>query len=1415
MLKSQRLLVAAAAAVPLLSLLGAGAHAADLAWDADPLTPGIQEGSGTWTTAASAAPLASWSNAVSNFVWSNANADVAVFAAAPGGGSVTLDGNILVGGLRFGTGSTYTLEGGTLTLGLAETLVTATGNGTLRSTVAGSGRALRKAGVGTLELGAANTYTGGTIIDDGPTSNSGTGAIRLGNPAALGTGAVTINKSRDYTPLRFDFGVGTVVNNLALPTGAAAIGTLNLVTTGSTFTGGVLTLKQEAILSGVVSGGSADLRMFLNLSSSQADGGVVFTNPANSFTVSRIQLNRGKVGVGATGALGNPSNLLFLDVTRNGLANAGTGLHFTAPNVTIPNPVSLNDQTVINVNGHEGSVITGGITSGNTGVSAPYSVLGGVTTAGTSSGSLELAGNNDFAHAFEVLGPTRLIVGSGSALGSSFRGTTIAAGATLAVKNGVNYANDDFGNGGEQVVLNGDGVLAAGVPVGALQGIGNSGFSGRLQLGSNASIGVNAGGTLTVAGSLGETGGSDRVLTKIGAGTLVLDTVPTYTGATVVSAGTLRLGTSGDLPATAVQIEPGAVLDVTPKGTYVAPAGLLVRGTGSISGTLQLPADTAIAPGTQGTAGTLTTGSLVLSGGRLRFDLASPGVGGTNDLLQINGSLNVNTPSNVAITPLSGVLAPGNYRLANYTGGLGGISNLQIEGAGAGTTRQTFSLSTATAGQINLVVAGSAASLVWTGGAAGNTWDVIGANNWSNAGASDKFFNLDSVSFTDSGSDTPAVNLVGDLGPNALSVNANTRNYTFAGSGRIVGSTGLTKSGAGTLTVQTANTYTGVTTLNGGVLAINSVADAGLASAIGSAPVAASNLVLNAGTLRYTGPDASTNRAATIGGAVTLDVTASTLSLGGSLVAGANPGSLTKSGAGTLVLRGNASYTGLTTIAGGTLQLGENGDTGSVAGDIVNDGNLAISRSNNVTFTNAISGTGSLQKRGDGEVILTAANSYAGGTTVQAGTLWLGSGTAAGTGPIVVADGAQLNFRLPDGGSMTVANDIQLPSAAGQQFIINNGGPLTQFTRVELTGRLTGGGAGVFRLTDTGFGGNHFSELKLSNVDNSFSGTIELWRGKLIISDDRQLGNPDNDLRHFVENGNGGLQFDGPSVVLNPQRDILMLGSPPAVFLTPGSNVGTVQGVISSEGTSATLTKTGTGTLVLTNANTYTSNTEVQAGMLRLTNTTGSGTGTGAVTVAAAGTIGGTGSVGGTLTSSGRIAPGITAGTFTVAGAVTLNPTAVLDVELASASSFDKLVVNDAAALAGSVAVSLLGTYEPLRTDSFEVLSATALSGSFGGLNPWGLLTVTGGGKAFTLTQSSTAVVLSKYLEVGDVDLSGAVNNQDIAPFVALLTGGRPLAEVSGDPQFAPLVAMVPEPGSLGLLAVGAATLLRRRRRSA
>ena len=95
------------------------------------------------------------------------------------------------------------------------------------------------------------------------------------------------------------------------------------------------------------------------------------------------------------------------------------------------------------------------------------------------------------------------------------------------------------------------------------------------------------------------------------------------------------------------------------------------------------------------------------------------------------------------------------------------------------------------------------------------------------------------------------------------------------------------------------------------------------------------------------------------------------------------PVGITKQGTGTLVLSGDNTYTGDTIIRAGTLQLGNGGTSGSIVGDVVDNGTFAVNRSDTFTFNGAISGSGAFAQIGTGTTVLTGANTYTGGTTIR------------------------------------------------------------------------------------------------------------------------------------------------------------------------------------------------------------------------------------------------------------------------------------------------------------------------------------------------------------------------------------------------------------------------------------------------
>src|SRR5207302_1628795 len=168
--------------------------------------------------------------------------------------------------------------------------------------------------------------------------------------------------------------------------------------------------------------------------------------------------------------------------------------------------------------------------------------------------------------------------------------------------------------------------------------------------------------------------------------------------------------------------------------------------------------------------------------------------------------------------------------------------------------------------------------------------------------------------------------------------------------GVISGNGTLTKLGAGTLFLTAANTYFSGTNVNAGTLNFNSL------SALGPGPIG-----FGGGTLQWSAGNTTdiSVRAVTVGsGGATLDVAANNLTFTNAI--GNNGiGSLTKVGSGTLILNGSNTYTGGTVVSAGTLQIGNASTTASIIGDVLDNAVLAFNRSNAITYSGVVSGTGS------------------------------------------------------------------------------------------------------------------------------------------------------------------------------------------------------------------------------------------------------------------------------------------------------------------------------------------------------------------------------------------------------------------------------------------------------------------------
>lgn len=249
--------------------------------------------------------------------------------------------------------------------------------------------------------------------------------------------------------------------------------------------------------------------------------------------------------------------------------------------------------------------------------------------------------------------------------------------------------------------------------------------------------------------------------------------------------------------------------------------------------------------------------------------------------------------------------------------------------------------------------------------------------------------------------------------------------------GLLTGSGGIEKTGAGTLILTRDQAITGTTTITAGVLQLGA---GGTAGKVDGPIIDNAALVINR-----------------------LDAVTFAAPISGS-------GHVTQLGAGTTTFTADNSYTGGTTITAGTLQLGAGGTSGSVVGDIVNNGTLSLNRSNTLQLDGVISGSGALRQVGSGATVLSGANSYTGATTVEAGTLRAAAATVfSAASAHTVAAGATLDTAGFDQSvaSLSNAGTVNLLSSkAGSTLTVNgayvgHGGVLSLGTVLGASGSLS------------------------------------------------------------------------------------------------------------------------------------------------------------------------------------------------------------------------------------------------------------------------------------------------------------------------------------------------------------------------
>lgn len=212
---------------------------------------------------------------------------------------------------------------------------------------------------------------------------------------------------------------------------------------------------------------------------------------------------------------------------------------------------------------------------------------------------------------------------------------------------------------------------------------------------------------------------------------------------------------------------------------------------------------------------------------------------------------------------------------------------------------------------------------------------------------------------------------------------------------------------------------------------------------------------------------------------------------------------IVKSGAGTTVLSANNTYRGGTTVSAGTLQIGNGGTTGSIAGNVVNNAVLAFNRSDDISFAGVISGSGGLNKLGAGTLTLTGTNPYSGGTQINAGRVQIASTANLGTGGVSFDGGT-----LAVGASSFSLGKAVLLNAGGGSFEVGAGATLTLDQPVTGSGGLTRLGAGTLQVASGNFGGGLVNgsggTLVVTNVQAGGAvmnqGTVALTRNSRLIS---------------------------------------------------------------------------------------------------------------------------------------------------------------------------------------------------------------------------------------------------------------------------------------------------------------------------
>ena len=1051
---------------------------------------------------------------------------------------------------------------------------------------------------GTWALTGPNTFLGGVYIGGGTlvanTIANGGAASSLGNSANTNTNLSFNGNSGTVSTLRYTGVTAFTDRNFFINTGVSAV--FDITGGDLTFTGGA----QGGSSGSLIKTGAAMLS--LNAKSDYSGATIL-----REGVLSANDLQNGGKSSSIGKSSSDGSNLVF---------DGGT-LQYTGASTSIDRSFTITGgkSAAFDIS-DPGATLT---------IDSPIPV--GPTTGGltkTGPGTLLLAGFSSYT------GPTTVNEGTLRAGLNSVGGgpfgiaseTSIAAAGTLDLNDCTVTIGSLTGQAGSRVLL----------------------AAGTLTTGSSANA--------TFGGVISGSGG----LTKIGAGMQTLTGNNTYLGPTVIQGGGITLAGGSIAASSSISISNNATLAVVNYGT----------GTDAISDT---------APVTM-SGGTLsfqiatlehldfseTIGNLTVTGGYNTIGNAEAVQGATSTLtiasLARTGSAIVNfSGENLGGGTRNRILftnAPtlGDWALYNGVGYAAYDATYGIVEAAYDDVARLSSgpkvIYSASKGNIR-VIDGTGTPCAITLNDATTTIFTLTQNATGGTSTIDtagKTFALSSALVGTGagglmiGTSPNSGNLTSPSGALTL-VNYSTNNLTV--NATVVGAIAVKMSGAGTAVLAGNNTYTGVTTLEQGVLSVATIGNGGMAGNLGAAGNATANIVFTGGTLLYTGTDTTTDRGFTVTNAGSRFETAANFQFSGADIA----------------------------LASGSITIGGAGNT---------------------TISSIISGSGALAKDGTSTLTLQGTNTFTGGVTISGGSVSVTSignggqagnlGAASNASANLVLDGGTLVYNASgitgsDRGLTVTANSGTFVNAnAGASFFLANGSPVS----IAQSGVFTVDGPGAAVIGNAIIGAGALrkigdGQLFLDNPGNSFTGGVTISGGTLGVAAISNggvagyLGAATAAASNFVFDG-GTLAFDpNTSATLTSNRSFSITAGKTATFDMWDNSSLRLTGSVPA--TTGGLTKTGNGTLALAGNMAFAGQATVSAGTLLIDGTLDAGTYPSDSVYAAAGaTLGGSGTIRRDVYISGIHRPGSSGpGVQTIDGAVIYNPGATVDWELVASTT--------------------------------------------------------------------------------------------------------------------------------------------------